>query len=97
MIVSPDAGRIKVAERMAQHLSADLAFVYKRRPKGIENVAIARDVIGEVEGRKCVMIDDMIDTAGTIVPAAGESLTEGGPAPCVADSHGVLSGPAIDR
>src|SRR5206468_5255422 len=54
VIVSPDAGRIKVAERMTQHLSADLAFVYKRRPKGTTNVAQARDVIGEVEGRQCV-------------------------------------------
>src|SRR5689334_17089138 len=61
VIVSPDAGRIKVAERMTQHLGADLAFVYKRRPKGMTNVAQARDVIGEVEGRQCVLIDDMID------------------------------------
>src|SRR5689334_6540560 len=49
VIVSPDAGRIKVAERMAQHLNTDLAFVYKRRPKGMQNVAVALDVIGEVE------------------------------------------------
>src|SRR6201991_1091501 len=69
VIVSPDAGRIKVAERMAQHLDdcgADLAFVYKRRPKGTDNVAQAIEVIGEVSGRVCVITDDIIDTAGTV-------------------------------
>src|SRR5829696_2696275 len=73
VIVSPDAGRIKVAERMAQHLGdkgADLAFVYKRRPKGTTNVAEATEVMGDVKGRLCVLTDDMIDTAGTIVSAA---------------------------
>ena len=73
VIVSPDAGRIKVAERMAQHLNdcgADLAFIYKRRPKGMTNVAEATEVMGDVEGRLCVLTDDMIDTAGTICAAA---------------------------
>lgn len=97
VIVSPDAGRIKVAERMAQHLNADLAFIYKRRPKGTTNVAIARDVIGEVRGRQCILVDDMIDTAGTIVSAA-EILKEKGATDVWAmATHGVLSGPAIDR
>ena len=70
VIVSPDAGRIKVAERMAQHLGdcgADLAFIYKRRPKGTTNVAEAKEVMGDVDGRLCILTDDMIDTAGTIV------------------------------
>ena len=67
VIVSPDAGRVKVAERFAQHLDADLAFVDKRRPKGVDNAVEARDVVGDVDGRHCVLIDDMIDTAGTIV------------------------------
>jgi ribose-phosphate pyrophosphokinase len=73
VIVSPDAGRIKVAERMAQHLDdcgADLAFCYKRRPKGTANVAEATEVIGDVAGRLCVLTDDMIDTAGTVTSAA---------------------------
>jgi len=97
VIVSPDAGRIKVAERMAQHLNADLAFIYKRRPKGTTNVAVARDVIGEVKGRQCILVDDMIDTAGTIVSAA-EILKERGATDVWAmATHGVLSGPAIDR
>jgi ribose-phosphate pyrophosphokinase len=71
VIVSPDAGRIKVAERMASTSrptsGADLAFIYKRRPKGTANVAEAKEVIGDVEGRLCILTDDMIDTGGTIV------------------------------
>ncbi len=97
VIVSPDSGRIKVAERMAQHLHADLAFVYKRRPKGTTNVAQARDVIGEVEGRQCILIDDMIDTANTIVAAAEILKRKGASEVWAMATHGVLSGPAIDR
>jgi ribose-phosphate pyrophosphokinase len=97
VVVSPDAGRIKVAERMAQHLHADLAFVHKRRPKGQANTVEARDVIGDVAGRRCVVIDDMIDTAGTIV-AAAEILVEHGATDVWAmATHGVLSDPATDR
>ena len=97
VIVSPDAGRIKVAERLAQHLHADLAFIYKRRPKGTTNVAVARDVIGEVDGRQCILVDDMIDTAGTIVSAAEILKTKGANDVWAMATHGVLSGPAIDR
>jgi ribose-phosphate pyrophosphokinase len=97
VLVSPDAGRIKVAERTSQHLSADLAFVYKRRPKGSTNVAEARDVIGEVDGRQCVLIDDMIDTASTIVAAADILYARGASEVWAMATHGVLSGPAIDR
>jgi ribose-phosphate pyrophosphokinase len=97
VIVSPDAGRIKVAERLAQHLNADLAFVYKRRPKGQANVAQALDVIGDVEGRQCILTDDMIDTGGTIVSAAELLLDRGATEVWAMATHGVLSGPAIDR
>jgi ribose-phosphate pyrophosphokinase len=97
VIVSPDAGRIKVAERLAQHLNTDLAFIHKRRPKGMANVAIAREVIGEVEGRLCVITDDMIDTGGTIVAAAEILLERGATEVWAMATHGVLSGPAIDR
>ena len=97
VIVSPDAGRIKVAERMQQHLSADLAFVYKRRPKGTTNTAQALDVIGDVEGRLCILTDDMIDTGGTIVSAAHLLLDKGATEVWAMASHGVLSGPAIER
>jgi ribose-phosphate pyrophosphokinase len=97
VIVSPDAGRIKVAERLAQHLGADLAFVYKRRPKGMTNVAQALDVIGDVEGRQCILTDDMIDTGGTIVSAAELLLDRGATEVWAMATHGVLSGPAVER
>ena len=77
VIVAPDAGRIKVAERMAQHLSdkgADLAFIYKRRPKGTTNVAEAKEVMGDVDGRLCILNDDMIDSGGTIVSRSEEHV-----------------------
>ena len=100
VIVSPDAGRIKVAERMAQHLGdcgADLAFIYKRRPKGTTNVAQAAEVMGDVGGRLCVLTDDMIDTGGTIVSAAELLTARGATEVWAMATHGVLSGPAIDR
>jgi len=100
VIVSPDAGRIKVAERMAQHLNdcgADLAFIYKRRPKGTTNVAEAAEVMGDVEGRTCVLTDDMIDTGGTIVAAAELLKKRGAKDVWAMATHGLLSGPAVDR
>jgi ribose-phosphate pyrophosphokinase len=100
VIVSPDAGRIKVAERMAQHLSdkgADLAFIYKRRPKGTANVAEAKEVIGDVDGRLCILTDDMIDSGGTICAAADVLHDRGATEVWAMATHGVLSGPAIDR
>ncbi len=100
VIVSPDAGRIKVAERMRQHLhdkGADLAFIYKSRPKGTTNVAQAKDVIGDVRGRLCILTDDMIDTGGTIVSAAEVLLEKGATEVWAMATHGVLSDPAIDR
>ncbi len=100
VIVSPDAGRIKVAQRMAQHLDdcgADLAFIYKRRPKGMANVAEAAEVMGDVEGRLCVLTDDMIDTGGTICSAAELLLERGASEVWAMATHGVLSGPAVDR
>jgi ribose-phosphate pyrophosphokinase len=97
VIVSPDAGRVKVAERFSQHLNADLAFVAKRRPRGTKHKVEALNVVGEVNGRVCVLIDDMIDTAGTIC-AAAEQLVEHGAADVYAmATHAVLSDPAIDR
>jgi len=100
VIVSPDAGRIKVAARMAEHLGdlgADLAFIYKRRPKGTANVAEATEVMGDVAGRLCVITDDMIDTAGTICAAAELLIERGAREVWAMATHGVLSGPAIDR
>ena len=97
VMVSPDAGRVKVAERYAQHLDADVAFINKRRPKGVDNVAIAKEVIGDVEDRHCVIIDDMIDTAGTVVTAAELLVERGATEVWAMATHGVLSGSAIDR
>ena len=94
VVVAPDAGRIKVAERLAQHLDGDLASVYKRRAKG--NVQ-ALGVMGDVAGRPCLLIDDMIDTAGTIVAAADVLFDHGASDVWAMATHGVLSDPATDR
>ena len=100
VIVSPDAGRVRVAERFAQHLAdmnADVAFINKRRPKGLANVAVAKEVIGDVEGRQCILADDMIDTASTMVTAAELLLARGAKEVWAMATHAVLSGPAVDR
>jgi ribose-phosphate pyrophosphokinase len=97
VVVSPDAGRVKVAERYSNMLHADLAIVHKRRVKGEKNAVEAREVVGEVDGRICILIDDMIDTAGTIVSAADQLAERGAAAVYAATTHGLLSGPAIDR
>jgi ribose-phosphate pyrophosphokinase len=97
VVVSPDAGRVKVAERYANALHADLAIVHKRRVRGEKNTVEAKEVVGNVEGRTCVLIDDMIDTAGTIVAAADQLVERGARTVHAAATHGVLSGPAIDR
>jgi ribose-phosphate pyrophosphokinase len=97
VIVSPDAGRVKVAEMYANQLHADLAFVHKSRRKDQKNVVEAREVIGEVEGRTCVLVDDMIDTGGTIVAAAELLAQRGADRVICATTHGVFSDPAIDR
>ena len=97
VVVSPDAGRVKVAERYANVLHADLAIVHKRRVKGAKNTVEAKEVVGNVAGRTCVLIDDMIDTGGTLVAAAEQLIEQGASQVCAAATHGVLSGPAIDR
>jgi ribose-phosphate pyrophosphokinase len=101
-VVSPDAGGGKLARRYRNHLAemnvdAEQAYVDKVRPKGTQNTVEALEVVGDVDGRFCVLVDDMIDTAGTICSAA-ELLAERGAADVVvAATHGVLSGPAVDR
>lgn len=97
VVVSPDAGRVKVAERYANQLHADLAIVHKRRVRGAKNTVEAKEVVGEVDGRTCVLIDDMIDTAGTICAAAEQLVERGASAVYCAATHGVFSGEAIDR
>jgi ribose-phosphate pyrophosphokinase len=96
-IVSPDAGRVRVAERWTDRLGAPLAIIHKRRDPSVANEVKVFEVVGDVRGRTCVLVDDMIDTAGTITKAA-DALLENGAADVIATStHGVLSGPAVDR
>ena len=97
VVVAPDAGRVKVAERYAKHLGADLALVHKTRPRGTANQVEARHVVGEVEGRRCVIIDDMIDTAGTICAAADLLKAEGASVIWAMATHALLSDPAAER
>ena len=97
VVVSPDSGRVKVAERYANRLGAAIAIVHKRHIPGEKNAVEAREIVGEVDGRPCVLIDDMIDTAGTIVAAADALVAHGATTVCAYATHGLFSGPAIDR
>ena len=97
-VVSPDAGRIKVAERWSARLGgAPLAFIHKTRRTDRPNEAMANRVVGLVEGRMCVLVDDMIDTGGTIVAAAEALMKDGAAGVIIAATHPIMSGPAVDR
>jgi ribose-phosphate pyrophosphokinase len=97
-VVAPDAGRVRVAERWSDELGGcPMAIIHKRRNPDVANEVKVFDVVGEVEGRTCVIVDDMIDTGGTIVKAAEALFEEGATRVVVAATHGVLSGPAVDK
>ncbi len=97
-VVSPDAGRIKVAEQWSERLGgAPLAFIHKTRDINRPNETVANRVVGEVEGRICVLVDDMIDTAGTITHAADALMEDGAAGVIIAATHAILSGPAVER
>jgi ribose-phosphate pyrophosphokinase len=97
-VVSPDAGRIKVAEQWSKRLGgAPLAFIHKTRDINRPNEVVANRVVGEVRGRTCILVDDMIDTAGTITKATDALLAEGAADVIIAATHAILSGPAVDR
>ncbi|MEW1911706.1 ribose-phosphate diphosphokinase [Kitasatospora sp. NPDC085895] len=96
-IVSPDAGRVKVADQWCDRLNAPLAIIHKRRDMTQANTILSAEVVGDVKGRVCVLVDDMIDTAGTICAAADALYDNGAADVIVAATHGVLSGPAADR
>ena len=96
VIVSPDLGSVTRARKFTQKLDMPLAIIDKRRPKA--NVSEVMNIIGNVEGKKCILVDDLIDTAGTLVHAADALVERGGATEVYAcASHGVLSGPAIER
>ena len=98
-IVSPDTGRVRTAEKYTDRLGKEvnLAFVHKRRDARVPSDVKVFEVVGDVEGRTCVIVDDMIDTAGTITKAADALLARGALEVLCAATHGVFSGPAIDR
>ncbi|GAA1617439.1 ribose-phosphate diphosphokinase [Kribbella sancticallisti] len=97
-VVSPDAGRIKVAEQWSARLNnAPLAFIHKTRDIERPNETVANRVVGEVKGRVCILVDDMIDTGGTICKAADALMAEGAAGVVIAATHAILSGPAVDR
>ncbi|WP_349828785.1 ribose-phosphate diphosphokinase [Brevibacterium litoralis] len=97
-VVSPDAGRIKVAENWSASLGgAPLSFIHKTRDINRPNQTKANRVVGDVAGRMCVLVDDMIDTGGTIVQAAEACMNAGAKGVVIVSTHAVFSGPAVER
>jgi len=95
MVVSPDVGGVVRARALAKRMECDLAIIDKRRPKA--NVSEVMNIIGEVEGRTCVLIDDLVDTAGTLCKAASALKGNGATQVIAYSTHAVLSGPAVAR
>lgn len=95
VVLSPDAGGVPRARGYAKILDASLAIIDKRRTG--PNVAKAMHVVGDVKGKKVIIIDDMIDTAGTLTEAASAVIEQGAKSVIAAATHGVLSGPALER
>ena len=95
VIVSPDVGGVVRARALAKRLHVDIAIVDKRRPAA--NEAVVMNIIGDVAGRHCILVDDMVDTAGTLVGAAQALLEQGASRVSAYATHGVLSGPAAER
>jgi UDP-N-acetylglucosamine diphosphorylase/glucosamine-1-phosphate N-acetyltransferase len=95
-VVAPDAGRVRVCERWTDRLGTPLAIIHKRRDPDVANQVKVFEVVGEVAGRTCILVDDMIDTGGTITKAAEALFEQGAERVIVAATHGVLSGQAVD-
>jgi ribose-phosphate pyrophosphokinase len=95
-VVAPDAGRVDVCERWTDRLGCPLAIIHKRRDPDVANQVKVFEVVGEVKGRTCILVDDMIDTGATIAKAADALFDQGADEVIVAATHGVLSGPAVD-
>lgn len=96
-VVSPDAGRVRVAEKWTDVLGAPLAIIHKRRDPDVPNQVKMFEVVGEVEGRICIIVDDMIDTGGTIATAAQTLKDNGASEVIVTATHGIFSPPAQER
>ena len=97
-VVSPDAGRIKVAEQWSRRLGGvPLAFIHKTRDVTRSNASVANRVIGEVQGRTCILVDDMIDSGGTICHAADALMKDGAASVVIAATHAIFSEPAVQR
>lgn len=96
-VVSPDAGRVRLADMWTDKLNCPLAIIHKRRDTNVANQVAVHEVVGEVEGRVCLLVDDMIDTAGTICQAADALKARGAKAVIAATTHPILSGPAAER
>ena len=97
-VVSPDSGRLRVAERWTDRLGGcPLAFIHKTRDPLKPNEVVAHRVVGDVAGRSCILVDDMIDTGSTVVSAARQLKDAGAADVIIVATHGILSGPAIDR
>src|SRR5712672_3591044 len=95
-VVAPDAVRVRVCERWTDRLGTPLAIIHKRRDPDVANQVKVFEVVGHVKGRTCILVDDMIDTGGTIVKAADALFEQGAERVIAAATHGVLSGPAVD-
>jgi ribose-phosphate pyrophosphokinase len=94
-VVSPDVGGVVRARAVAKALNADLAIIDKRRPKA--NVSQVMNVIGDIKGRDCIIVDDMVDTAGTLCKAAAALMENGAKSVTAYATHAVLSGPAVEN
>jgi ribose-phosphate pyrophosphokinase len=95
-VVAPDAGRVRVCERWTDRLGCPLAIIHKRRDPDVANQVKVLEVVGQVEDRTCIIVDDMIDTGSTIVNAVDALFNQGAAQVIVTATHGVLSGPAVD-
>jgi len=96
-VVSPDAGRVRLADQYSDMLGAPLAIIHKRRDPDRPNQVKVHELVGDVRGRTCVLVDDMIDTGGTIVQAANALSENGASRIIVLATHAILSGPAVAR
>ena len=96
-VVSPDMGRVRVADVWSDQLGAPLAIIHKRRDPLVPNEVSVHEIVGDVKGRWCLMVDDMIDTGGTIAKAAEALVKNGARGVTIAATHPIFSGPAVER